>query len=115
MLRGIDIAVKAGRRIDVESLPFCFMDGYEIHNSDYRQFRVYKTIGTDKAAPNGRVEDYGVANIQEKRKSNECKFCSLNSICNGVWVQYAEKYGLIDLNPVYNKNPRELAREIEKY
>jgi len=115
ILRAIDVGVKAGRRIDVESLPFCYMDNYEKYNSDYRHFRVNKTIGTDKAAPNGRIDDYGVSNLEEKRKSNECKFCSLDPICNGVWMQYAEKYGLMDLIPVYNKNAREVARECERY
>lgn len=115
ILKAIDVAVKTGRRIDVESLPFCYMDGYEKYNSDYRHFRVNKTIGTDKAAPNGRIKDYGISNLSEKRKSSECNLCSLNPICNGVWVQYAEKYGLLELNPVFNKDYRALAKEIERY
>ena len=35
-----------------------------------------------------------------KSKGKECEKCKFNSTCEGVWNEYAKRFGLNELNPI---------------
>jgi MoaA/NifB/PqqE/SkfB family radical SAM enzyme len=89
----------------VEAIPPCLLPGFEKHNIDLRPLQV---IGSDMGSgfPEGRVPQYREALRPEKRKGKQCASCSLVTICDGIWKEYAEKFGTEELSPVRNLEPK---------
>lgn len=49
----------------------------------------------------GRIEDYRLADLSEKRKGPRCKECVFNDKCPGVWKEYVSMYyDQFDLFPI---------------
>ena len=88
----------------VEAIPVCLLPGFEKHSIDLRELEVG---GTDvgSGAPEGRVADYRTALQTEKRKGEQCAECSVTSICEGVWKEYADVFGTGELRPVSHLDP----------
>ena len=48
------------------------------------------------------VEDIAgiaMAELPQAMKSEKCKMCRYDSVCDGVWYNYGTYYGLEELNP----------------
>lgn len=88
----------------VEAIPPCLLPGFEKHNIDLRPLQV---TGSDMGSgfPDGRVPQYREVLRMEKHKGKQCALCSLGTICDGIWKEYAEKLGTEDLSPVSNMDP----------
>lgn len=86
--KGLDIGIKAGKKVMAEAIPYCFMQGYE----DYIAERII---------PEGSVfdidfsiEDYGDYRKNEgKAKGPQCPGCKYYKICEGPWKEYPEIFG----------------------
>lgn len=91
----------------VEAIPPCLLPGFEKHNIDLRPRQV---MGSDMGSgfPDGRVPQYREALRTEKRKGKQCALCSLGTICDGIWKEYAEKFGTEELSPVSHLEPEYL-------
>ena len=92
---------------NVEAIPPCLLPGFEKHIVDLRPRLV---TGSDMGSgfPGGRVPLYREALRKEKRKGKQCQTCSLSSICDGIWKEYAEKHGTEELSPVSQLDPEYL-------
>lgn len=88
----------------VEAIPPCLLPSFEKHNMDLRHLQV---AGSDfgSGVPEGRVPDYREALQAEKRRGEQCDRCSLVTICDGIWKEYAEKFGTEELSSVSDLDP----------
>ncbi|MFQ5809848.1 MAG: hypothetical protein ACE5JM_09540, partial [Armatimonadota bacterium] len=88
----------------VEAIPPCLLPGFERHSSDLQPQDV---AGTDvgSGSPGGRIEDYRETLQGEKRKGPQCAQCSLTTVCDGIWKEYARAFGTHELRPVSGLDP----------
>ena len=95
MKKGIDIGVKAGIRVMVEAVPYCFMEGYERYISE--QYIPFTSIIDNKI----ELADYGAyRKTKGKVKGPQCKKCKYDKICEGPWREYPEIFGWSEFKPV---------------
>lgn len=96
---GLDIGIKAGKRVMTEAIPYCFMSGYE----DYIAEKIIPSTRVEEAA--WVVEDYTSYRINEgKTKAEKCRECIYYNICEGPWKEYPELFGWDEFIPVLNKD-----------
>jgi MoaA/NifB/PqqE/SkfB family radical SAM enzyme len=91
----IDIAHELGKPLTVEGVPFCFLRGAESHavETHLPQTEVRDREHTDEDLAKIRKNE-------EKTKGPRCRNCKYNPICEGIWKEYAEKFGFEELVPV---------------
>jgi MoaA/NifB/PqqE/SkfB family radical SAM enzyme len=77
----------------VYNVPLCFMNGYESTVVELTQ------ADTQLRGPGFEVS-IGENRRKLKVKSDVCKDCRHNSLCQGVWINYANVFGLGELKPV---------------
>jgi len=86
--RALDVGIEAGARVMTEAVPFCFMDGYE----DYVGERIMPSTRIFDAE--GVIEEYRDYRLAEgKAKSEVCSRCTYETICEGPWREYTDRYG----------------------
>lgn len=93
--RGLDIGIKANKRVMTEAIPYCLMKDYENYIAE-------------KIIPKGSVfdidfaiEDYAKYRRDEgKTKSPDCIKCKYNEICEGPWKEYPEIFGWSEFKPI---------------
>ncbi|MFP4111929.1 MAG: radical SAM protein [Candidatus Woesearchaeota archaeon] len=92
--KSLDIAIEHNYMLNVEAVPFCFMKGYEdrIVELNMAKERVY--LDPEKK-PDFKFNEN--RKILGKIKSKYCMKCKFNSICEGVWKNYAKIYGISEL------------------
>jgi len=96
--KGLDIGIKANKKVMTEAIPYCLMERYE----DYI---------AEKIIPPSTVYDAGfvVKDYHEyrrdkgKAKGPNCKKCKHFEICEGPWREYPEIYGWDEFKPVIKK------------
>lgn len=93
--KGLDIGIKANRRVMTEAIPYCLMQGYEKYIAE-------------RVIPPSVVYDAGfVVNDYHKYRRNRgkakgpnCKKCKYYQICEGPWKEYPEIFGWDEFKPV---------------
>lgn len=98
---GLDIGIKANKRVMTEAIPYCFMQGYE-------------DCIAEKIIPETRIYDLGnvidnftrVRKKEGKTKGLSCRRCGHLKICEGPWKEYPEKFGWSEFIPVSKKYGR---------
>ncbi len=95
MKRALDIAKGSGKKMMVEAMPFCLMQGYE-------QYCAEKYIPfTEIREPASYTPDFGKVRVSEgKCKGESCKLCIHFDACEGPWREYPEKRGWSEFKPV---------------
>jgi|TARA_Y100000031_G_scaffold76443_1_gene84148 MoaA/NifB/PqqE/SkfB family radical SAM enzyme len=92
---GLDIGIKAGKRVMTEAIPYCFLQGYE----EYVAERVIPLTRVEEAT--WTVENYTEYRVNEgKTKNSKCKNCDNFDICEGPWKEYPELYGWDEFVPI---------------
>jgi MoaA/NifB/PqqE/SkfB family radical SAM enzyme len=95
MHKGLQTGIDAGIKVMAEAMPYCMMQGYE----DYASERAIPD--TEIREIGCIIEDYKKVRIEEgKLKFPQCRECKYNSICEGPWKEYPEKYGNDEFKPV---------------
>lgn len=92
---GLDIGIKAGKRVMTEAIPYCLMGGYERYIAE-------------KIIPDARIydADFIVKNYTDyrrekgKAKGENCKKCKYFKICEGPWKEYPQLFGWEEFRPV---------------
>lgn len=93
--KGIDIGSKAGAKVMVEAVPYCFMKNYEKYISE--QYIPFTSVIDDKI----ELADYGAYRKNSgKAKGPQCKNCSQNKICEGPWCEYPALFGWEEFKPI---------------
>lgn len=96
MIEGLRIGDAAGRTVMAEAVPMCLMKGYEGFCSEHAipdtRIRGHKRQDTDDFTNERRI--YG------KSKFAQCRRCVHDSVCEGPWKEYPERYGDLEFVPV---------------
>lgn len=93
--KGLDIGIKAGIRVMVEAVPYCFMKDYEKYISEL--YIPFGSVVDDKIV----LLDYGAYRKNEgKSKGPQCRKCIKNKVCEGPWREYPEIFGWFEFEPI---------------
>jgi MoaA/NifB/PqqE/SkfB family radical SAM enzyme len=93
--RGLDVGIKANKRVMTEAIPYCIMKDYE----EYIAERIIPVTTIYDA--NFVVENYTEFRLNEgKKKGPQCRRCIYFKICEGPWREYPERYGFDEFTPV---------------
>ena len=99
--QGLDIGVRAGRRVMTEAIPYCFMSGYEDRVAE-RIIPATKIFDAETV-----IEDYTQTRRTEgKAKGPRCPQCAYFEACEGPWREYPELFGWDEFVPVRAKRLR---------
>lgn len=99
--KGLDVGIKAGRRVMTEAIPYCFMSGYEDRVAE-RIIPATKIFDAEIV-----IEDYTqVRRSQGKAKGPGCPKCAYFESCEGPWREYPEIFGWDEFVPVSGKKGR---------
>lgn len=93
--KGLDIGIKAGKKVTTEAIPYCFMGGYENYIAEkiIPKTRIYDA--------NFVVEEYGdYRRDYGKMRGEKCAQCKYEKICEGPWKEYPELFGWDEFKPV---------------
>ena len=93
--KGLDIGIKANKKVMTEAIPYCLMQGYE----DYI---------AEKVIPSSIVYDAGfvIEDYEQYRKNKgktkgpNCSKCKYYQICEGPWREYPEIFGWDEFKPI---------------
>jgi MoaA/NifB/PqqE/SkfB family radical SAM enzyme len=103
--KGLDVGLRAGRRVMTEAIPYCFMSGYE----DYVAERIIPSTKIFDAET--VIEDYAkVRRSEGKAKGPRCPACAYFQVCEGSWREYPEMFGWDEFIPVLKKKTRRARR-----
>lgn len=93
--KGLDIGIKAGKKVTTEAIPYCLMKGYENYIAE-------KIIPDAKVYDAGFVvEDYTDYRREKgKAKGPNCFRCKYDKVCEGPWKEYPELFGWEEFKPV---------------
>ncbi len=95
----MNILSKSKINFRVERVPLCYMIGFEKYSSEYNRVMEIERPSVDM------IDGHYVASsdfFKEYKKSDLCKFCSKNKICLGLHNNYANKFGLKELFPIFD-------------
>lgn len=107
---GLDIGIKAGKRVMTEAIPYCLMKGYEKYIAE--RIIPDAIVVEDKF----KIDDYKEYRVNHgKTKGPDCEKCDFYSICEGPWREYPEIFGWKEFVPVVsNKSSAEEDYELYK-
>jgi MoaA/NifB/PqqE/SkfB family radical SAM enzyme len=84
------------RDMVISNIPFCIARDTMMYQAaalyPYDQHRMYLQVGFDENA------DYQALTIIQKTKGDECRMCRYDTICCGLWRQYAATHGFEELS-----------------
>lgn len=96
--KALDQGIKAGVSVMTEAFPYCLMPGYEF------------CIGEQYIPPSTLVKEYGrsyefdgVRKNVAKVKFPQCKLCDYDTVCEGTWREYPERFGNEEFQSVVSR------------
>ena len=93
--KGLDVGIKAKKRVMTEAIPYCLMTGYENYIAEEV---IPPSIVYDAGFV---VEDYEQYRKNKgKAKGPDCSKCKYNKICEGPWKEYPEIFGWDEFKPI---------------
>jgi MoaA/NifB/PqqE/SkfB family radical SAM enzyme len=105
--KAIDICKSYDVNVYVEAMPFCFMQGYEDHILER-----YMNSPIEVREAMGFIPEFKTVRKEIKSKGPPCSICEINSICEGPWKEYTEKYGWNEFNPIINTKNKAIVIEL---
>jgi len=94
--KGLEIGIKAGKKVMAEAMPYCLMKNYENYIAEKvipeTEIRGVKHQNTDNFTNERK--------ILGKEKFPQCKECKYNAICEGSWHEYSKKKGNKEFIPI---------------
>jgi MoaA/NifB/PqqE/SkfB family radical SAM enzyme len=83
----------------LETFPFCIVPGYEPLVAELSFL-----AGDFQVKFQGReLESWRTARLQQKTKLLGCSGCSFDSLCEGVWKEYAKTFGGAEFRPRHDQ------------
>jgi len=89
---GLEKSGGAGPRFAHDGIPLCLLPGYEDLYDDLKTHQFWTMIEVDEP-------DYFPVDDRNKIQPGPCSQCSLRGPCPGLFVGYAEEYGIGELRP----------------
>ncbi len=97
VFKGLDIGIKSGVCSMTEAIPYCLMKGYE----DYVAEKIIPHTAVYDAE--AVISDYTAYRHDEgKAKTDKCRNCRYDFVCEGPWKEYPELFGWDEFVPVRN-------------
>ncbi|MBU0758344.1 MAG: DUF362 domain-containing protein [Nanoarchaeota archaeon] len=93
---------KMGLHFSIEGIPLCYLSGFEKQSEEAQRKQRIAQIYMS-GSEEGHDDLHRDINEKLKAKSKECRICTLNHVCPGVWKEYAEMHGVDELYPVFHK------------
>ena len=92
---GLRIGIDAGKQVMAEGIPYCMMQNHEKYVSE--QF----IPPTEIRDADHTILDYeNVRKLESKIKFPQCRKCKKDSVCEGPWKEYPEKFGIDEFQPI---------------
>lgn len=92
----INRAKELGIILEFEAIPFCIIP-YAMQLVGELKYLSGETICTQVKEKTFNWDD---VRTEIKRKSERCQLCDMNSICEGIWSEYAITFGTEELLPI---------------
>jgi len=94
--KGLQIGIKAGKRVMAEAIPYCLMEGYEKYIAE--NFVPETLI---RGAKHQNTDDYTTQRkVDGKKKFGKCRICTYDDVCEGPWKEYPDKMGENEFRPI---------------
>ncbi len=92
-------------RIDLETIPYCQITDVKRwrHSSDLStRLQELNSSGDSiiKMPMINETINWTLTRKEIKAKNDSCKYCLLDHLCEGVWAEYAERFGTSELVPI---------------
>ena len=99
------IKLASNQKITYETIPFCKIDNSSVWKNSqdvaYCQHSMKKQKHTKIEMPfNSCSLNWDVERLDSKVKPSSCKECFMDYVCEGVWAEYAEYFGLKEFKPI---------------
>ena len=91
---------------EIEGFPLCHTIGFEENNVESRRLLEEPVVYIGSIETKENIHKKGIQ--RTKAKGRQCGLCWLGKLCCGVWKEYAELHGCLELFPQYAD-----AKEIE--
>lgn len=92
--KGLDVGIKVGKRVMVEAIPYCFMQGYERYIAEI----IIPMVKIFDA--NFVIDNYTEYRKKEgKVKGPNCRGCKYFTVCEGPWKEYPKLFGWSEFKP----------------
>jgi MoaA/NifB/PqqE/SkfB family radical SAM enzyme len=96
--QALDKGIKAGLSVMTEAYPYCLMPGYELCVGE--QYIPSSTLVKEY----GRSYEFdGIRKNVAKVKFPQCRVCDYDTICEGVWREYPERFGNDEFKSVISR------------
>ena len=92
----ISVAKQNKINIEFEAIPFCIIP-YAMQLVGEIKYLSGNTLCTQVKE---NTFDWSEVRKNIKRKSSKCNCCDMNGVCEGIWYEYAEAFGLDELIPI---------------
>lgn len=110
--KALDVGINADIKATAESMPFCMMKGYEKYMTEF-----YMAPVREKLMPQQNIYDLNESRKKSvKIKGSQCRDCRYFSVCEGIWKEYAKRFGFEELTPIPGKrisSMREIMDELK--
>jgi cyclic pyranopterin phosphate synthase len=83
------VEMPAGIECRIEGIPLCLLPGKELHAGDREVIYILR---------NGSI--HRLKATRRQKKGPPCKSCAVRSKCEGVWIEYARKFGWKEFKPI---------------
>lgn len=100
----IRILLREGLKISIETVPPCFLIGFERYYADYHRKQRMLMEGYRSVSGETVKEEYlQLIGSNFKTYASKCEICFYKPACSGVFSQYIEKFGEDEFEPVSRK------------
>lgn len=101
MKKALDKGIKAGlNQWKARYVPLCHFKGYFDHISEINERKLFFV---KHSAPDFKNEDVLSSRRNFARKKTDiCNGCDVYQLCEGIWVEYINRYGDGELKPIKN-------------
>ncbi len=95
------------RSISIAFYPFCVLRGLEAFSGTIYQSRAYFASENGDLVP----VDVEIERHKLKIKRSECKLCTFDGLCDGVWQEYVNVKGWSEFVPITDCHPADVIPE----
>lgn len=98
--RAIDLAESLGLSVDAETFMYCQLEGRERFITEIAQ-QLERYVELRQYGAEDEVLDWTVVRRQIKRKFASCRACRFDPVCEGPWMEYADRYGSGEFRAIF--------------
>jgi len=110
--KSVEFCQKKKIFFEIEGIPLCHTIGFEENNVESRRLfeKPVTYIGSQETKEN--IHKLGIQ--RTKAKGSQCSLCYLDKLCCGIWKEYKELYGTLELFPQYT-DAKQIRKRIRRH